>query len=379
VDNKVYVLCRDGIVRLHDTNKDGEADFYENFNNDLQISKEYHEFALDLQMDSQGNFYFAKGGNLGQSVHAHHGCLVRVSKDGKKLDVYATGLRAPNGMGMGPKNEITVSDNEGNWVPACRVNLVKQGGFYGHVFTAHRKPEPTDYDKPLFWIPKNMDNSSGGQVWVTSSKWGPLKGDMLHMSYGMSSLFRVLPEQVDGQPQAGVVKFPLKFDSGIMRARFNPRDGQLYTCGLVVWQSNGPRQGALHRVRYTGKPVHMPSALHVRRNGIQISFNEPLDAASARDDQNYSVEQWNYKWTQQYGSPEFSVKDPNKKGHDPVEIKSVKLGSDNKTIFIELAEVKPVMQMKIRINIKAADGTPIEQEIYNTINAVPAAAVADGR
>ena len=31
----MYVLGRDQITRLHDLNADGEADFYENFNNDI--------------------------------------------------------------------------------------------------------------------------------------------------------------------------------------------------------------------------------------------------------------------------------------------------------------------------------------------------------
>ena len=135
---------------------------------------------------------------------------------------------------MGPNDELTSSDNEGNWVPRSRVNFMKAGGFYGHVHTAHTSTPPTDYDKPLFWLPHQVDNSSGGQVWVTSDKWGPFMGDMLHMSYGSCSLFKVMKEEVGGQVQGGAVRFPLNFESGIMRARFSPRDGQLYATGLRV-------------------------------------------------------------------------------------------------------------------------------------------------
>jgi hypothetical protein len=381
VGGKVYVLGRDQITRLHDLNDDGEADYYENFNNDISISNHYHEFCLNLETDAEGNFYFIKGGNLGQATVAHHGCLVKVSPDGTKLEVIATGHRAPNGMSVGPNGEITSADNEGNWVPTSRINLVKRGGFYGHVFTAHREPTPTDYDKPLLWLPHQADNSSGGQVWVDSNRWGPFKGGLLHLSYGRCSLFNVLPEEVDGQPQGGVVKFPLRFESGIMRGRFNPRDGQLYLAGLRVWQSSGARYGAFHRVRYTGKPVHMPTALHVKKNGIEITFTNPLDAASAVDDQNYAIDQWNYQWTQQYGSKLYSVKDPSKvlgekkqqevRG-DPVLIKSIKLSDDKKTIFLKTEPLKPVMQSRIRYNIKAADGMGLKQDIFHTINRVPA-------
>src|ERR1051325_364376 len=270
VDDKVYVLGRDQITRLHDLNNDGEADFYENFNNDIAAFQEYHEFAHDLQVDWHGAFYFARGGNLGDARHPHNGCVITVSKDGSKLEPIACGLRAPNGMGMGPHDEISVSDNQGNWVPASRFEIIHPGGFYGHVNNAYRTPKPTSYENPVCWIPHPYpDNSSGGQVWVKGDKWGPFKDEMLFMSYGQCLLFKVLLDKVDGEYQGGVVKFPLKFDSGIMRARFNPKDGQLYVCGLNVWQSDGARKGAVHRVRYTGKSVYMPEKIHASKRGIE--------------------------------------------------------------------------------------------------------------
>ena len=94
-----------------------------------------------------------------------------------------------------------------------------------------------------------------------------------------------------------------------------------------------------------GKPVRMPAAMKVKKNGIEVKFTDALDEASANDLQNYSLEQWNYKWTKNYGSPEFSVTDPDKKGHDRVEVKSARLAADHKTVFLEITEFKPVMQM----------------------------------
>jgi hypothetical protein len=44
----------------------------------------------------------------------HRGVLFRLSPDGRQLDTIATGLRNPNGLSIGPKGEIYVSDNEGN-------------------------------------------------------------------------------------------------------------------------------------------------------------------------------------------------------------------------------------------------------------------------
>ena len=134
------------------------------------------------------------------------------------------------------------------------------------------------------------------------------------------------------------------------------------------WQSDAARDGGFYRVRYTGQPVRMPLELHATRRGLQITFTAPLDTTSATDASNWSAEQWNYIWSGEYGSPDISANDPKKKSHDAVTIKSVHLAADKRTAFLEIPEIKPVMQMRIRCNIKAADGAPIVQEIYNTIH-----------
>jgi hypothetical protein len=381
VNGKVFILGRDQLTRLHDSNGDGEADFYENFNNDAAITEYYHEFCLNLETDSKGNFYFTKGGNLGPATHPHHGCLLKIAADGSRIEVVATGLRAPNGMGMGPDDQVSTADNEGNWVPVCRVDLVKPNAFLGHVFTAHRDTPPDNFGNPLFWIAYNQDNSSGGQVWVNNDHWGPFPGQMLHMSYGKCSLFKTWKQEVDGQVQGGYVRFPVNFDSGVMRGRFSPFDHQLYTCGLSVWQTSGTKKGGFYRVRYTGKPVVMPTQLIVKKNGVEITFTEPLDPETAKDPGSYAVDQWNYSWTKEYGSKLYSVKESDKalekslerSSGDPVEIKSVTLLNNARTVFLEYGEpVVPVMQQHIRFNLSDASGKPLKvTELYHTINKVP--------
>ena len=376
VDDLVYVLGRDQITRLHDIAGNGEADFYENFNNDTQVSENFHEFALDLQTDSKGNFYFCKagpvvpGGKGFDTVLEHHGCLIKVSKDGSKLEVVATGLRAANGMSIGPKDEITSADNEGTWTPSSRINFIKPGGFYGCPPLSHRTPPPTTYDPPMCWLPhEGVDNSSGGQVWVPAGLWGPLEGSLLHMSYGTSSLFLTMSETVDGIAQGGAVRIPLMFRSGIMRARFNPKDGNLYVSGLRGWQTTGLKWGCLQRVRYIPGIVHLPAQIRVNKDGVYIQFHCAIDKGLEADD--FNVEQWNYRWTSAYGSAHYSASNPNKEGEDTVKIKSVQLLPDNKTVFLEIPNLKPVMQMKIKYNIKSADGVKLNQQIYNTINVQP--------
>ena len=371
VDDKVYVLGRDQITRLHDLNNDGEADFYENFNNDAKVTTNGHAYVTCLDTDPAGNFYYLKCADNTE----HGGSVLRVSKDGGKLDVYASGLRNPNGMGVGPKGEVTAADNQGEWVPASRLDLVEPGEFLGYTPMAKTKSPPTHPGRPLCWMPQNVDNSSGGQTWVTGDRWGPFKDAMLHTSYGAASLLLVLQESIDGVAQGGVVKFPLTFDSGVMRGRFRPQDGQLYLCGLRGWQTAGVKDAALHRVRYTGKPVRMPSGLNVYRNGIKLSFTCELDEEIAGDVDSYSVLRWNYKWSGEYGSRQWSLNDPAKQGYDTLAVKSAKLLPGGKSVFLEVEDMRPVMQMQIGYDVEAKDGQQVRGDVFNTVHALRSEAV----
>ncbi len=391
VDDVIYTSGRDQITRYVDLNKDGSADFYENFNNEIQSTEGFHEFVFDLQTDKAGNFYFAKanpvnsgGGGFGNNkasagngvVCSHAGGLFKVSKDGKKFEVLAHGFRAPNGIGVSRDGQVTTSDNEGTWVPTTPINWVKPGGFHGVINNLTPTNVAAGFIPPLAWLAKDYDNSGGGQIVVTSKKWGPFEGEWLHESYGKSSLFLMMKERAsNGLMQGGVVKFPLKFTSSVMRARFNERDGQLYIAGLSEWQSNASKNTGFDRVRYTGKKVYSVRGLKVLKNGVELTFTEPLATDSVADVQNWSGKRWNYARTSSYGSPEFSlVNDASgkpKKGRDVINITGTKLSADGKTVTVAIADFQPVMQQTIRWNLKAADGTPVAQEVMHTIHALP--------
>jgi len=402
VDGKIHVAGRDQITRLHDLNGDGEADFYENFNNDSVVTENYHEFVLDLHTDSKGNFYYAKGSPWEPAVTApEQGTILKISPDGKAMEIFATGLRAPNGMTVGPNDEVLVSDNQGHWMPSSKVSLVKPGAFLGMVPAAQRElemvakdgskvtgnpsdpdvrkergwkgwdgdmPIPVSYDEPVAWLPMRWDNSSGGQTHVTSDRWGPWQGAALFLSYGKGLLYGLMWDHAGGAAQAALVPFDLKFNSGIMRARFNPRDGQLYLCGLKGWQCAATRDGGFYRVRYTGRPVHMPVAVRTAENGVTLTFPVELDAATATATDSYAAAMWDYRYSGNYGSPDLSVRNPGKEGQDKLEVKSARLLPDKKSVFLELDGLAPCDQWSVKFNLDAADGTPMKSEVVGTIH-----------
>jgi hypothetical protein len=167
------------------------------------------------------------------------------------------------------------------------------------------------------------------------------------------------------------VQLPLpEFPTGIMRGRFHPGDGQLYACGLFGWSSDKTQPGGFYRIRRTDEPWRLPTALAVRDNRLAITFSEPLDEAEATDYFNYNVERWNYRWTANYGSKHYSVENPQRQGQDEVEVLDAALSADGRTVLLELEDLAPVMQMEVSYTLKTADGAPIQQTIWNTINTV---------
>jgi hypothetical protein len=377
-DGAAYANGRDQITRLVDLNGDGEADFYENFNNGAWVTYNYHEYAMGLEADAEGNFYYAKGApslaiEKQPPIVPHHGTVLKVSRDGRALEILATGVRASNGLGVGPDGRVTCSDNDGHWGPATRINLVRPGAYYGDRLTSPRQPSPDAFEPPLCWIPKKVDNSAGGQVWVTSDRWGPLGGQLLHTSYGTCSLMQVLIDDAQAPAQGAVVPFPLRFGSGIMRARFHPGDGQLYVCGLRAWESNAAYDGILQRVRYTGRPVHTVRGMRVTSSGVDLTFTNPLDRESATEPEFWAAQRWNYLYSEKYGSPEYSVETPGKVGRDEAPVRAVRLSEDGRTVSLELGGHRPAMQLLIRFRVKAADGSRVAQEVYATVHRVPPA------
>lgn len=380
VRDQIYVLGRDQITVLHDRNGDREADFYETFNNDGQVSDNGHEYATCLEMDGAGNFYYLRGDSGSRTDH--DGCLLRVSADGQKLEVFATGFRNANGMGIGPGDLITVSPQEGEWTPGSAIFPVRQGGFYGGMQTHHRPTPPSDYDRPMCWIPRRMDNSSGGQVWAPAgargeSPWGPMSGGLLHLAYGRCKLMLVLRQPLDGAPaphlpeeQAAVVELPLDFESGVMRGRFSPHDGQLYVTGLRGWVTNAVHDGCLARVRYTGAAVSMPIGWRVLANGVRIDFSGPLDRETAEDPGNYSVEGWNYLWSSAYGSDEYLVRDPAQRGRDEFDVQSATLLEGDRSVFLEIPNLAPMMQMQIRMELASQEHRAENYTLAGTIHKV---------
>ena len=356
-NGQVLVLGRDRITRLHDENGDGEADFYENFTDSFTTSTGGHDYVTCLEADAAGNLFYVDP----KGVHL-------VTPDGRTNVTIASGWRNPNGMGVSPAGLVTVAPQQGEWTPSSQISEVRPGRYYGYPGPRVTPAQPLGYEPPLCWIPHSVDNSSGSQVWLPRDAWGPLGGHMLHLLWGRCTLMAVLRDTVDDASQGAVVPLPAKFLSGPNRATYNPRDGALYVAGSSGWQTSAVKDGALQRVRWTGKAAHLPVAWHAHTNGLMLTFSQPLKRDTAEDAGSYSVKRWNYRYAQEYGSKDWSVTQPDKEGRDDVTVKSARLLPDGRTVFLELDTLAPVMQMEVKWNLDAMDGKPMRGPLWLTLN-----------
>ena len=366
IDGKVLVMARDRILRLHDLNDDGEADWYETFLADDDVSRGFHAFNFDLNTDSAGNLYYVKPGQY--TDYKLGGAVIKVAPDGSRSERVCTGFRVPNGMSIGPDDAIYVTDNQGNWMPAGKISKIRPGGFYG--YGGHLPKRPKTFDHPMIWFPQEFDNSCGSQVFAMDPRFGPLAGKMIHTSYGRGWIYWVCEHEVDGVAQAAASRFPFQCASGVMRIRQGPHDGAVYATGLKGWDTFVKKDGCFDRIRPTGEPSCHMVGWKVERDAIVIEYSQPLDDKTASDPSRWKLSQWNYRWTPGYGSPKLSPK-TGKNGTDPLPVTTATLSNGGRTVRLAIEGLKPVHQVWIQPDVKRRDGAAHRDQIYLTINKVP--------
>lgn len=370
VKGKIFVTCRDQLTCLHDLNGDEEIDFYECFNNDHQVTEHFHEFAMGLQVDDEGNFYYAKSGRHAlKAVVPHHGTLLKVSPDGETTTILATGFRAANGVCLNPDGSFVVTDQEGFWNPKNRINwvTVSRDGmpkFYGNMFGYHSVTDSSDdaMEPPLCWITNAFDRSPAELLWVNSKAWGGLDGALLNLSYGYGRVFVVPHEEVQGRVQGGMIALPIPdFPTGVMRGRFSDRDGSLYLCGMFAWAGNATEPGGLYRLRATGKAMNLPTVLQAERNGLRLQFTDALDPKSIAPEK-VQIKVWSLKRTANYGSEHYDE-------HE-LEVSAVKLSADGKELVLSVPDIAPTWCMEIRYEFRDEAGEVVRGVLHNTIHAL---------
>lgn len=379
VEDQVHVLQRGELSRLVDADGDGRAERVDTLSNDWGNSGHYHEFAFGLPRDAEGNFYASFNVSfgdpewwLGRSDAPYRGWVMKIAPDGTTTP-FASGFRSPAGLGMNAAGDLFATDNQGDWMPACPIEHVQEGGFYGHPASlawtdeyrrAYRTPSLTfpperRRNPAAVWIPYEWSRSTGNLVVdTTGGKFGPFAGDFFVAEMTNGYVLRAQLEKVQGEYQGAVFPFRRAVGSAV-RVLFAP-DGTLLA-GLTErgWGGQDPGSG-IARVRWTGKTPPEIASVHLVEGGFELGFTVPL--AGAIDPSAVSVQQYDYDYWWEYGSPLRHTTER--------EVLGVELSPDRRSAVLRVADLAAGMVARVGLEgLVAENGVAFRNtEFAYTVN-----------
>jgi hypothetical protein len=145
-DGAVYVVTRQDLQLLRDTDGDGVADEAKMVLR-LDTKDDYpHDGLESLALTSDGHLLVAMGENHGMAFRligaddkvvtgeGEGGTVFRCSPEGTGIERWATGFWNPFGLCEAPNHHIFAADNDPDACPPCRLLDVVPGGDYGFRF-----------------------------------------------------------------------------------------------------------------------------------------------------------------------------------------------------------------------------------------------------
>jgi cytochrome c len=371
VDGAIYVLQKHELTRLVDEDGDEIIDRYETVSDQWRCSANFHEFSFGL-VHQGGSFYanlataVLPGGASAPEQAAGRGSVVRISARDGAVETLATGLREPNGIGVGAGGRIFVTDNQGDWLPASKLLHVQPGVFFGSHAVGFEGTEALPVAAPVVWLPHSEVGNSPSQP--VGIELGPWRGQLVHGDVHYGGLQRVFVEEVDGQLQGAVFRFSQGFEAGVNRLAWGP-DGKLYVGGIGGpgdWGQPGKLWYGLERLAYNGRSTFELLAVRARPNGIEVEFTEPLDPGVSVQPADFAVRSFRYRPTAEYGGPKLDER--------VLPVARVELTPDRRRVRLALDGLAAgrVLHLEVVGALTGAGGQALwSREAWYTLNRMP--------
>ncbi len=387
VGERLYVSHRRAITELTDRDGDG---FFET-HRDVASGWEgwnYHQFTFGL-LHREGRLYAALSTAMappkweGMETNSApngplRGSIIEVDLSSETVHAIAGGCRSPNGIGWGPEGAFFYCDNQGAWMPTSQIAEVVPGRFFGHYNNTNvvsnlvqRFPEGGHASAwcerlrapAAVYLPQNELANSPSQPLLVDT--GPYAGQLLVGEITSGGIRRVFLEKVSGVWQGAAFRFTQGLGCGINRLAWGP-DGALYAGGIGGsgnWSWNDTRFG-LERLEPTGRVAFEMLAVRATRDGLEIEFTRPVDAAWLADPAHYQVEQWRYVPTREYGGEKIDQRVLLVAGAEP--------SSDGRRVRLTIPGLVPGSCVHLRTDPTSLDGETIwSTEAWYTLNQVP--------
>lgn len=335
-DGWLWLTQRPEITKMRDTNGDWRADEFVSVAAPWGINGDYHEYTFGTDPDKEGNIWTTiclTGSGAAADNSPFRGWGFRTSLDGKSIPT-VTGVRSPGGIGFNAVGDTFYCDNQGLWNGSSSLKHMRVGGFMGNptgnkyvklqnVLKDPGTPESgsrieterkriKDLVPPAVVFPHGLIGQSPTGVIpeLTGGKFGPFAGQTLVGEQTHSQVQRVYLEKVNGFYQGAVWHFLEGYRSGIVPLRLS-EDGTLFVGGTNRgWAARGGKPFTFERTRWTGKVPFEMKEMKLTKEGWELVFTEPVDAATAGDPASYKMEAWTYIYQKSYGSPQVDQATP---------------------------------------------------------------------
>ncbi|MDP1587664.1 MAG: c-type cytochrome, partial [Prosthecobacter sp.] len=371
-DGRIFVTEKNEATELIDADGDGAFETYRCVSHDWPCTMDSHEYLFGAVMQDS-HLYFSSSVAMGSRNSDNYqaplrGSAVKVHVDTGKTEIVAGGLRTPDGIGLGPRGSILITDNQGEWLPADKLIHLQPGAHY--QFRSRAPWHPLDHMEPTppaVWLPHGEIANSPTAPFLLPSSWGPYAGHVLFGDATFGGLQRAFLEEVDGVMQGAVFPFSQGFRHLFHRFEFTP-EGELFAGGIA----RGSDKEFIHRVsgltliRYTGKAVFEPLAARLKSNGLEVEFTQPLKDGSGWSPAGYHVTQWGYQGTQTYGGQKVR--------HRLAEVRSATVSADRRRVFLELPGIitGEVVHVRLPQSLASESGLPLwAGDVWFTVNRIP--------
>lgn len=356
VDGKIYVLEKHQLSLLENTDTDDSIETVKKVASGWQLSSTLDnnlEFAFGLPFRN-GKFYvgLATAWPVEMAQSELRGSFLEIDAVTGAYTTYAAGVRTPDGMVLGPENELFATENQGNWVPSSKMVHVKQGRFFGvKKQTATMPFQNSAVIPPVVWMPHgNVSVSPTQPVYL---KEGLFAGQMIVGDNRMGTLKRIFLEKVGGEFQGAVFPFSAGLEAGGHRIEVGP-DKAVYIGQLGVLSDVWPdwswssRQSGLQRLAPNGKAFFDWMAVRSKGEGlIELEFNQPL-ASGADQASKYTVRQWGFVPSAAYGAGNGNP--------SSVSVKGAVVSSDKRRVTLSMDGLKTGNLIHIKVSGLTAEG-----------------------
>ncbi|MDB5102727.1 MAG: rane protein [Fibrobacteres bacterium] len=335
----------------------------------------FQEYAFGL-LYKDGYFYTATGGgvkigglsyadDLSKITEPNRDGILKIKASDGTTELLNGGLRAPNGLAFGPNGTMWVTDNQGAFLPACKLINVVPGRNYGYP-NGPSKFRGMAETPPTVWFPyAEIGKSLSHPVYV---KTGPFAGQFLMGDICFGGTMRAAVEMVNGEYQGSAHSHSGGFAAGI-EATLELDDGSFLLGGLgkgdvANW---GWRAKVRSLQRITPKPGvanFEMLALHSKSDGIEIEFTKPV-GAGAELASSYTMFHGTMAPGPKYGEGNMQTK-------TLMAIKSVKVSLDKKRVLLETDAMVPKTVVAVKVaGVKSDAGDSLYRPAaWYTLNSV---------